>query len=153
MDDSNNLSPYEELGPIRPSTCFDKPKPSSPPAAIKTLIAQLGLRYRPSAQADLEAHAGLLALLARDVADLDPRDLDEAIQKHVRRSPFMPKACELIELADTARANREYRSALRPFALIAQHEEEKEELVPCTPEQAEEILREFGLKANPLGEG
>lgn len=113
------------------------------------MIGQLGLRYRPSAQADLEAHAALLALLATDVADIDPRDLDVAIRLHAKQSPFMPKACELIELADTARAEREF--AARPkLPAIEYKPPEAEPFIPCTAEQAAEIMREFGLKANPL---
>lgn len=54
-------------------------------------------------------HAALLALLACDVSEIDPRDLDQAIREHVKHSPFMPKACELIERADTAKRVRIWR--------------------------------------------
>lgn len=65
----------------------------------KRLIGELGLRFRPSAQADLEEHAAGLALLAADVADLPIHHLDHAIREHIRTSSFMPKAAELIALA------------------------------------------------------
>jgi hypothetical protein len=44
----------------------------------------------------------LLALLARDVADIPPRFLDFAIRRWVGSSPFMPKASDLIALAQSA---------------------------------------------------
>ncbi len=152
MDDSSNQpTAYEELGPVRPSTCGAEPRRNSPPSAeIQLLIADLGLRYQPSAQADLEAHAGQLAFLAVDLADIDPRDLDVAIRNHVRQSPFMPKACELIELADNARAEREFRERpIRPAIEYQREEIRPEPIIPCTAEQAAEIMREFGLKSNP----
>lgn len=65
------------------------------------MIAELGLRYRPSAQADLAEHAASLALLASDVADIPPDYLDRAIKEHVRKSHFMPKASELVALAQS----------------------------------------------------
>lgn len=89
----------------RPSENYrPKPKPS---AKTRDLIARLGLRYRPTNQADLEAHAGMLALLAEDLADLPIGLLERAIQRHCTTSPYMPKAADLIALAkaqqDTAR--------------------------------------------------
>lgn len=68
-------------------------------AKTERLIAELGLRYRPSVQADLEEHAATLALLTTDVADIPPDLLEQAIRRHVMKSPYMPKASELIELA------------------------------------------------------
>jgi hypothetical protein len=95
------MSPaYGDLGPTPPSISSDRATHSSQPSgAIKRLIGELGLRYRPSAQADLEAHAAALALLARDVADVPPTYLERAIREWVRDSQFMPRANELIELA------------------------------------------------------
>jgi hypothetical protein len=58
----------------------------------------LGLRFRPSVQADLEAHAATLALLTRDVAHLNPDILERACSQWVQQSRFMPKAAELIDL-------------------------------------------------------
>lgn len=62
-------------------------------------MAKLGLRYRPSAQADLEAHAGALALLAQDLADIPPDLLERAIRDHATSSPYLPKASDLVERA------------------------------------------------------
>lgn len=87
--------------PTRLSTSTSPPKPSlprNPPAKIKALIAELGLRYRPTAQTDLQAHAALLALLTQDVADLPPDRLDRAIREWVRTQRFMPRAAELVAL-------------------------------------------------------
>jgi hypothetical protein len=99
MDDQ---TPYQELGGAPPSNSgnvvpFAKPKRI--PAKTERLIGELGLRYRPSAQADLEEHAAALALLASDVADIPPDLLDRAIRKHATASVYMPKAAELIAIA------------------------------------------------------
>lgn len=92
---------YEDLGPTRHSICSDRQSQRSEtpniPAAIRKLVAELGLRYRPSAQADLEAHAGQLAFLARDLATQPIEPLREAVAEHIRTNRFMPKAAELIE--------------------------------------------------------
>lgn len=91
---------YEDLGPTPRLTSSARPIPSfQPSAAHKRLVAELGLRYRPSAQADLEAHAGTLALMLRDLAAIPANLLETAIAEHVRISQFMPKAAELIALA------------------------------------------------------
>ena len=63
------------------------------------IIGELGLRYRPSAQADLEAHAEALRLLAEDVADVPSNLLEVASKRWVRENRFMPKASELVALA------------------------------------------------------
>ena len=66
---------------------------------MKRLILELGLRYRPSAQADLESHSATIALLAQDVADVPPHLLEQAIRQHVLNSPYLPKASDLIAIA------------------------------------------------------
>jgi hypothetical protein len=84
------------------STCGEKPKQISQPsvpAAIRKLISELGLRYRPTSQTDIEAHTAMLALLAIDLADLPASLLDRAIAEWVTSSPFMPKAYDLVELS------------------------------------------------------
>lgn len=99
MDDQ---TPYEELGGARPSNSTNVvpfAKPKRIPAKTERLIGELGLRYRPSAQADLEEHAAALALLASDVADIPPDLLERAIRKHAATSVYMPKAAELIAIA------------------------------------------------------
>jgi len=67
--------------------------------ATGKIIAELGLRYRPSLHADLEAYAHTLRLLTQDVADVDPGALGWACREWVRTKPFLPKANELIALA------------------------------------------------------
>lgn len=59
----------------------------------------MGLRYRPSAQADLADHAAGLALLANDLADIPAEYLDRAIRQWARENKFMPRASELAEIA------------------------------------------------------
>ena len=70
------------------------------------IIAKLGLRYRPSGQADLHAHAEALKLLAEDVADVPPPLLDESAKQWARESRFMPKASELRDLARKIQSDR-----------------------------------------------
>jgi hypothetical protein len=54
-------------------------------------------------------------LLASDVADVPPDLLERAVREHVTRSPYMPKAAELIALArgyiERARSDSSLRSA------------------------------------------
>ena len=95
---------YEDLGALPPSTSrvvvpFERPPKQRIPAKTERLIGELGLRYRPSAQADLEEHAAALALLTRDVASVPPDLLERAINRWVRNEKFMPRAAELISTA------------------------------------------------------
>lgn len=76
-----------------------QPKKRSVPPAVGRIIGELGLRYRPSAQADLEAHGHAIRLLCEDVADVPPHLLEQAAREWVRCKPFMPKASELVGLA------------------------------------------------------
>lgn len=119
----DNETAYGELGPTRASTSCGRESPRNVPPAIKRLIGELGLRYRPSGQADLEAHAASLALLARDLADVPPHFLERAIRDWVPRSHFMPKASELVELArkfqDEAGGKRDPASVDRLHKLAA----------------------------------
>jgi len=110
-----------------PSTCGDRPSPNSKPsvpASIRLLVADLGLRYQPRAAADLEAHAGKLALLATDLADCDPALLDAAIQRWARSSVWMPRASELIDLVERSRPAT--TTVVRPVALPAPIETEEQ---------------------------
>lgn len=68
------------------------------PPKIRSLISRLGLRYEPSSKSDLEAHAARVALLAEDMAEADPWKLEQAIGRHVSRSPYLPKASDLNEI-------------------------------------------------------
>lgn len=63
------------------------------------IVSELGFRFRPSAQADLQAHAHAIRLLSEDLADVPPSLLEQAAQRWALTKPFLPKACELIELA------------------------------------------------------
>lgn len=95
----SNLS--EDHDQTLPSTSADKPSENLQPSAkTKLIIADLGLRYRPANQADLESQAHLLALLAIDVADVEPIILDQAARQWAKNSPFLPKASDLRALAE-----------------------------------------------------
>lgn len=172
--DSNPILENRSLA--QPSTCSDQrgetKQPGVPPA-IRRLIAELGLRYPPSGTVSAEQHAGQLALLARDLADMDPRDLEMAIEHHVRSSPYMPKASDLRLLAVNlaaqarkgkateiiARGNEGLRKEKRPDLEwftdgnghygIRPIERRRGYEPPCTPAEAAAIMAEFGLKNNP----
>ena len=95
MDNLPATSPaYEDIGQTRRSTFSEHRVPPK----IARIVSELGLRYRPSAQADLEAHAAMLALLSRDLADLDPSRLEMAALHWARTERFMPRAAELRSL-------------------------------------------------------
>jgi hypothetical protein len=83
---------------------FERPK-RRVSAKTERLIGELGLRYRPSREADLDEHAAALALLTTDVADVPPDLLEDAIRRHVMGSPYMPKASELIAIAQSLLTN------------------------------------------------
>jgi hypothetical protein len=86
------------------STSSEPPRSRTIPRKIANLIGKVGLRYEPSVKSDLEAHAARVALLAEDMAEADPWKLEQAIQRHVARSPYLPKASDLNEImADLAR--------------------------------------------------
>lgn len=86
----------------RLSTCDEQPsqpKRATVSPIVGEIIANLGLRYRPSGTADLEAHAQTLILLGEDCADMPPPLLDAAAKRWARESKFMPRASELREMA------------------------------------------------------
>lgn len=106
---------YPEGNPIfgagaltRLSTCSEQPeqpKRATVPPIIGEIIANLGLRYRPSGTADLEAHAQTLILLGEDCADMPPPLLDAAAKRWARESKFIPRASELREMARVIQAD------------------------------------------------
>lgn len=82
-----------------PSTSSAKPTRTSVPSYVKRAVAELGLRYRPAAGADLEAHAARLALLVTSLVDMPEKPLRAAIGDWVVRKQWMPTAAEIIEVA------------------------------------------------------
>lgn len=88
-----------------PPSAPSKPTVAVPPV-IGEIIGKLGLRYRPSGAADLEAHAEAIKLLAEDVADVPPPLLDEAAKRWAREQRFMPRASELREMARKVQSDR-----------------------------------------------
>ena len=95
---------FAASGPTPPSTWSSKPSESSKPkpsAKIRGLIGRLGLRYHPTNSTDLAAHQAMLQLLAEDLAHMPPDALERAIDRHVVTSPYMPKAADLIKLAQS----------------------------------------------------
>ncbi|RSV15665.1 hypothetical protein CA235_07365 [Sphingomonas sp. ABOLF] len=104
-DDWTHNPIFAGRDPTRALTSYvqpEQPKKPNVPPAVGRIIGELGLRYRPSAQADLEAHAMALKLLTEDVADVPVSLLEKAAKLWVRENRFMPKAAELIALAREA---------------------------------------------------
>ena len=100
--------------PTRSSPPCAEPWRRSVPSAVKRIILELGLRYRPAAADQLEPHQAKLAALMSDLADLPPALLTRAASHWVRQSAFMPKASDLIQLARHF-ANAEHDRPLRPL--------------------------------------
>lgn len=69
------------------------------PSGVKRLILELGLRYRPTAADQLEPYQAKLAALVADCADIPPNHLERAIREWVTQSPYLPKASDLIGMA------------------------------------------------------
>ncbi|MDB5412624.1 MAG: hypothetical protein JWR10_959 [Rubritepida sp.] len=90
---------YEDQGQTRRSTSGERLKQRSVPSRIKLLVAEIGLRFRPTERTDLEAHSARIALLTTDLADMPVSDLERAIAVWVAKSRFMPTAAELVEIA------------------------------------------------------
>lgn len=96
--------PPAVLTRIPSSTCSPQPeRPERPriPPIILELVTELGLRYLPSSQADKQAHAARVGLLAQDVADVNPLKLRLAIAHWVKSRPYLPKASELRLIAES----------------------------------------------------
>lgn len=62
-------------------------------------MGTIGLRFPPASGTDPQQHAAQLALLASDVAHVPPEYLERAANEWAVKSPYMPKASELIGLA------------------------------------------------------
>lgn len=63
------------------------------------MILALGLRYRPQARDQLSGHQAKIAALVADLIDIPLDALEHACKAWTARSPYMPKASDLIELA------------------------------------------------------
>lgn len=143
-------------------------------------MARLSLRYPPTNQADLDGRAGLLALLAEDLADMPPSLLERAIAIHVRNSPYMPKVSDLLHLAKGLLAAEQRTNNVENARRIAAERNAKLDadqnsiggrwvadrngslsIVPkssldrrserqCTAEQAATIMREFKIPSSSI---
>ncbi len=81
-------------------------QPRPVPPGVGKVIGELGLRYRPANNADLEAHAERLLLLTLDLMDVPVSLLEQAARQWVRENHFMPKASELLALCRDDVRNR-----------------------------------------------
>jgi len=94
----------KELGEETPySRHTTPPARKSVPSAVKRLILELGLRFRPLAPGEQEPYQQRLALLAQDCSDIPPDKLEKAIERYVRihGNNFLPRAAQLIEIAQS----------------------------------------------------
>jgi hypothetical protein len=115
---SDRPDPPARPSPTRSSPPSAAPLPRSVPSAVKRIILELGLRYRPAAADQLEAHQAKLAALISDLADLSPPVLERAARHWVRQSAFMPKTSDLLALARSF-ACAERGSPLQPLDVAA----------------------------------
>ena len=85
--------------PTRQSQPYSGRKPQ-PNAKVVLIIQKLGLRYQPNSADALEDHRGKVALLICDVDGLIPSDiLDKVCSAWIMKSPYFPKASDLIQAA------------------------------------------------------
>lgn len=98
MDEETGTA-FEELGPTRSSLPTVQPSKRSVPSAVKRIILELGLKYRPTAADALEGHFAKLTGLMEDLIDIPPEALERACRRWAREQRFLPRACELAEMA------------------------------------------------------
>lgn len=93
---------WDDLGPtLQSAHGSTKPPKKNTPPAIKRIVAELGLRYRPASGAALEDHRRAIELLADDLADIPPDRLEVASREWVRGNSFMPRAADLVRLVQS----------------------------------------------------
>lgn len=108
MDDNGENQP-----PIRSSAPTGMLVPKSVPSAVKKLILELGLRYRPASADQLDGHQAKLVALMIDLRDIPPESLERSIRHWVLQSPYLPKASDLADLAKGFVAQSEGRTGER----------------------------------------
>lgn len=121
------------------------------------IIADLGLRFPPASRQDEEGRAGLLALLAQDVADVPVSLLEGAAREWVRTKAWMPKAVELRNLSEILRKGVEQQRRAqvpaltkddgthRPSPMLTR--DELQRMVDARSGTLQADLLEMGLKA------
>lgn len=68
----------------------------------------------------MEAHKGRLALLAKDLAEVPWKLLRRAVDDWAQRSPYLPKASDLIEMCKVYVAERQAMMSTDVNAIVAQ---------------------------------
>lgn len=86
---------------------------------MRQLILELGLRYRPSDPDALADHTARLALLADDLGDIPALALEAAIRHWSAGKPWLPRACDLAELAQRLSTPAADRAPISPAEQIA----------------------------------
>lgn len=71
------------------------------------MVLELGLRFRPQTTDNQEEYAATVTLLAQDLSDVPPHLLQQAIGEWIQTKKWLPRASELIELAQEAQRGRE----------------------------------------------
>lgn len=105
----NRVTVIEDHDRNPPSTFSEHPSVRSRtnvPPVIAEIVANLGLRYLPSGQADREAHAKSLELLCEDLADVPAPLLDDAARRWAKEEKFMPRASEIRDMARRIQGER-----------------------------------------------
>jgi hypothetical protein len=95
-------SAWRDTGPVLPSPSSPAPTKMSEPrvsAETKRIIGELALKFPASAALSPTEHAAQLALLCRDLIDVEPRFLRHAAEQWSRENKWMPRASELRDLA------------------------------------------------------
>lgn len=101
---------WSDLGPTRSASNTGRSARQPHPQVMK-IVTELGLRYRPLATADQEAHTLAVGLLAKDLIDADPAKLTRAAQEWARNERFMPKACDLLAIIRKSGADNADRNS------------------------------------------
>lgn len=92
--------------PDQPSPSYAEPPRKKPSAALRRIVGELGLRYRPASAAEIQAHEDKLELLIEDLNGMAEDVLEAAAKELAKERPFMPRASDLIERCKVLRARR-----------------------------------------------
>lgn len=124
-----------------------------------TALGMMMAPNRPPAEASI-----WLREMARLLADMPEDILGDAIDRALIGSKFIPTLAEIRERADPNLEQRRRVAArleaiqrliesganVPPAPRMESHPQPKHDFVPCSAEQAAEIMAEFGLRRNPL---
>lgn len=150
MDDETELTPFEELGPIRRSTQselqsgqFRNVRPE-----VLEAIGEMFARFPPASQADLETRALRIRLMAEDLLDVDPDYIRRAARELARETPYLPKAFDVMEKVKGYRIDERYardREQMFGKPTLTKPRRPETRQAELTREAARAILLEEGI--------